>query len=111
MSSRTRLEDLAAIAGVSIATVSRALNNSPAVNDETKRRVWKIAREQNYHFRPSMPALLSGAAATIAIVVPTPSGRPTLISDPFVQELIGGIGEAARDSGCDVVISHLSPKS
>ena len=110
MSSRTRLEDLAVIAGVSIATVSRALNNSPAVNDETKRRVWKIAREQNYHFRPSMPALLSGAAATIAVVVPTPVGRPTQISDPFFHELIGGIGEAARDSGCDILISHLAPK-
>lgn len=111
MSSRTRLEDLATIAGVSIATVSRALNNSPAVNDETKRRVWKIAREQNYHFRPSMPALLSGAAATIAVVIPTPLGRQTQVSDPFFQELIGGIGEAARESGCDVLISHLAPKS
>lgn len=110
-SSRTRLEDLAAIAGVSIATVSRALNNSPAVNDETKRRVWKIAREQNYNFRPSMPAILSGAAATIAVVIPTPVGRQTEVSDPFFQELIGGIGEAARDAGCDILISHLAPKS
>lgn len=111
MSSRTRLEDLAAIAGVSIATVSRALNNSPAVNDETKRRVWKIAREQNYHFRPSMPALLSGATATIAVVIPTPQARQTQVSDPFFQELIGGIAEAARASSCDVLISHLAPKS
>ena len=111
MSGRTRLEDLAAIAGVSIATVSRALNNSPAVNDETKRRVWKIAREQNYHFRPSMPALLSRAAATIAIVIPAPLGRQMQVSDPFFQELIGGIGGAARDLDCDILISHLVPKS
>ncbi|HAY07399.1 MAG TPA: LacI family DNA-binding transcriptional regulator [Hyphomonas sp.] len=111
MSSRTRLEDLASIAGVSIATVSRALNNSPAVNDETKRRVWKIAREQNYHFRPSMPALLSGASATIAVVIPTPQARQTQVADPFFQELIGGIAEAARASSCDILISHLAPKS
>jgi DNA-binding LacI/PurR family transcriptional regulator len=111
MSSRTRLEDLAAIAGVSIATVSRALNDSPAVNDETKRRVWKIAREQNYHFRPSMPALLSGAAATIAVVIPTPQARQAQVSDPFFQEIIGGIGEAARASSCNLMISHLAPKS
>lgn len=107
MSSRTRLEDLASIAGVSIATVSRALNNSPAVNDETKRRVWKIAREQNYHFRPSMPALLSGADATISIVIPTPQGRQTRITAPFFQELIAGIAEAARATNCDLLISHL----
>lgn len=111
MSTRTRLEDLAAIAGVSIATVSRALNDHPAVNDETKRRVWKIAREQNYHFRPSMPALLSSASATIAVVIPAPQARQTQVSDPFFQELIGGIAEAARASSCDILISHLDPKS
>jgi len=109
MSSRTRLEDLASIAGVSIATVSRALNNSPAVNDETKRRVWKIAREHNYHFRPSMPALLSGAAATIAVVITNPHARQSDALHPFVQAFIGGITEAARVSGCDVLISHLAP--
>ena len=110
-STRTRLEDLAAIAGVSIATVSRALNNSPAVNDETKRRVWKIAREQNYNFRPSMPAILSGAAATIAVVIPTPPGRNSEVSDPFFQELIAGISDAARHAGCDILVSHLPYKS
>ena len=109
MSSRTRLEDLASIAGVSIATVSRALNNSPAVNDETKRRVWKIAREQNYHFRPSMPALLSGASATIAVVIPNPHARQSEALHPSVQDFIGGITEAARVSGCDLLISHLAP--
>ena len=111
MSSRTRLEDSPALLTVSIATVSRALNNSPAVNAETKRRVWKIAREQNYHFRPSMPALLSGATATIAVVIPTPQARQTQVADPFFQELIGGIAEAARASSCDILISHLAPKS
>lgn len=111
MSSRTRLEDLASIAGVSIATVSRALNNSPAVNDETKRRVWKIAREQNYHFRPTMPALLSDATATIAVVIPSPQARQSQVSAPFFQELMGGIAEAARAAACDILISHLAPKS
>lgn len=109
MSSRTRLEDLAVIAGVSTATVSRALNNSPLVNDETKRRVWKIAREHNYHFRPSMPALLSGASATIAVVIPGPHARQSEALHPFVQDFIGGITEAARLSGCDLLISHLPP--
>ena len=109
MSSRTRLEDLASIAGVSIATVSRALNNSPAVNEETKRRVWKLAREHNYHFRPSMPALLSSAEATIAVVIPVAEGRQDSPLHPFVQDFIGGIADAARGLGCDVLISHLMP--
>lgn len=109
MSSRTRLEDLASIAGVSIATVSRALNNSPAVNDETKRRVWKLAREHNYHFRPSMPAMLSSAVATVAVVIPIAEGRQESPLHPFVHDFIGGIADAARGLGCDVLISYLMP--
>lgn len=109
MKKYSRLEDLAEIAGVSIATVSRALNDHPSVREETKRRIWKIARDHNYSFRPHMPAILSGAAATIAIVVPTPQGRAGSIADPFYLELIGGVGEAARESGCDILISHVAP--
>lgn len=105
---RTRLADLAEIAGVSIATASRSLNNSPAVNDETKKRIWKLARELNYNFRPSMPALISSSSATIAIVMPPPRGRSNYASDPFHQELIGSISEAARDVGCDVLITHFT---
>ena len=71
----------------------------------------KIAREHNYNFRPSMPALLSGAAATIAVVVPTLAGRQTEVSDPFFQELISGLSEAGRLAGCDMLISYLAPKN
>lgn len=105
------LEDLAAIAGVSIATVSRALNDHPAVREETKRRIWQIAREHQYSFRPHMPAILSGNSATIALVIPSPQGRDDHINDPFFMELIGGIGEAARESGCDLLISHITPRN
>ena len=107
----SRLEDLAALAGVSIATVSRALNNSPAVREETKRRIWKLAREHNYPFRPHMPAILSGASSTIAIVIPTPQGRKGSLDDPFYMELIGGVGEAAREADCDILISHVAPQN
>ncbi|MEL6364429.1 MAG: LacI family DNA-binding transcriptional regulator [Pseudomonadota bacterium] len=105
-----RLEDLAQLANVSIATVSRALNDSPAVNEETKRRIWRIAREQNYAFRPHMPAMLSGATSTVSVVIPTPQGRKGDLADPFFLELIGGVGEAAREAGSDICISHLAPR-
>ena len=107
----TRLEDLAKLAGVSTATISRALNDSPNVNRDTKRRIWKLAHEHNYSFRPNMPALLSGAASTIAIVIPTHQSRGAKTSDPFYLELIGGVAAAARDINCDIVISHFEPQS
>lgn len=106
-----RLEDLAAQAGVSIATVSRALNDSSAVNDQTKRRIWALAREMGYGFRPSMPPSLDRAVATISIVIPTPQGREGWLLDPFFLELLGSVGEAARDVKCDFLVSHAIPQS
>ena len=41
----TRLEDIARLAGVSISTASRALNDHPAINARTKQLIWKLARE------------------------------------------------------------------
>jgi DNA-binding LacI/PurR family transcriptional regulator len=106
-----RLEDLAELAGVSIATVSRALNDSAAVNFKTKQMIWKLAREHGYAFRRNMPAGPIGAVATIAIVIPRPQGRVGRLSDPFIMELVAGIGDAARDRGCDFLVSHVAPTS
>lgn len=107
----TRLEDLARLAGVSIATASRALNDSPAVNDRTKQTIWKLAREHDYPFRRYMPAGPIGAQGTIALVTPRPQGREGRLSDPFFLELLAGVGEAARERGCDLIMSHVSPGS
>ena len=63
----TRLEDLARLAGVSISTASRALNDSPAVNARTKQLIWKLAREHDYPFRRYMPAGPIGADGVIAL--------------------------------------------
>jgi DNA-binding LacI/PurR family transcriptional regulator len=107
----TRLEDLAKLAGVSISTASRALNDSPAVNQRTKQLIWKLARELDYPFRRYMPAGPIGAEGTIAIVVPRPQGREGRMSDPFFLELLAGVGEAARERGCDILVSHVAPTS
>ena len=107
----TRLEDLAKLAGVSISTASRALNDSPAVNARTKQLIWKLAREHDYPFRRYMPAGPIGADGVIALVTPRPPGREGRLSDPFFLELLAGVGEAARERGCDVIMSHFSPTS
>ena len=106
-----RLEYIAREAGVSISTVSRALNDSPAVKRRTKQQIWKIARAHDYDFRSTMPNGPIGADATIAVIVPTPQARETRVADPFFLELLAGIAEAARERNADLVISHLSPRS
>ncbi len=107
----TTLEDLAHLAGVSIATASRALNDSPAVSDRTKQTLWKLAREHRYPFRRSMPIGPIGAVGTIALIVPPPHGRESMLDDPFILELFAGVGDAARARSCDVLISHFVPAS
>jgi DNA-binding LacI/PurR family transcriptional regulator len=105
----TRLEDIAQLAGVSTATASRALSDHPAVSNRTKQLIWKLAKEHGYKFRRTLSTGPIGASATIALVVPPPQGRDTLLDDPFMLELFAGVGDAARERGCDLVMSHFMP--
>lgn len=111
MSRPTRLEDLATLAGVSIATVSRALSDHAAVADATKRRVWALALEHDYPFRRYAAGGPVGAEATIAVIIPRPQSRSFRLADPFTLALIAAVGEAARERACDLVISHVSPSN
>src|SRR3546814_1629958 len=81
--SNTRLEDLAKMAGVSISTVSRALNDHPLISLKTKKRIWALARENNYPFRSSLPAAPLGSEGSIVVVTPHMQGRPLPLSHPF----------------------------
>lgn len=103
------LGDLAKLSGVSIATVSRALHDSPAVNDATKRHIWQLAHEHEFPLHRYALSHSLSAEATIAVVVPRPQGRAAKLSDPFVMELMAGIGDAARERNCDFVVSHRAP--
>ncbi|MBE7218417.1 MAG: LacI family DNA-binding transcriptional regulator [Caulobacteraceae bacterium] len=107
---RTRLEDIAALAGVSIATASRALNDSPAVARPTKLAVWRLAREHGYPFKAHMPAGPIGAAATIVVVTPRHDSMGGLLNT-FLLELMAGVTDAARARDCDVLVSYVSPTS
>ena len=107
--SNTTLEDLAKLAGVSISTVSRALNDHPSISTATKQRIWALARERGYPFRHYMPTSPIGSAGSVVIVTPRSYGRPLPLSHPFFLELLASIGEAARDRGCDFTVSHTTP--
>ena len=107
--SNTTLEDLAKLAGVSISTVSRALNDHPSISTATKQRIWTLARERDYPFRHYMPTSPIGSAGSVVIVTPRSYGRPLPLSHPFFLELLASIGEAARDRGCDFTVSHTTP--
>ncbi len=65
------IEDVARRAGVSVATVSRALRDLPNVAPATRERVRRAARELNYVAHPHAARLAARQSATVGIVVPT----------------------------------------
>jgi len=102
-----RLEDLAEIAGVSVATASRALNDSHLVNARTKNKILRIARQHDYAGRTSFKTQQRGSTGNISLIIPNPQGRDSALSDPFFLSLIGGIGDALWECGRNLVLSHV----
>ncbi|MDR0416363.1 MAG: LacI family DNA-binding transcriptional regulator, partial [Propionibacteriaceae bacterium] len=66
----TTIEDVARAAGVSTATVSRALRGLPHVTDETRELVRRTAQGLGYVPSPSAAALASGRTRTVGLVAP-----------------------------------------
>lgn len=105
---KIRMTDLARLAGVSVATVSRSLSDSSLINRITKRRVWQIASDHGYVAVRDMPETLHGSLATLALMMPAGGVR---FFDPFIQDLLAGIAEAAAEARCDLIISHAASGS
>ena len=63
-------KDIALLAGVSQATVSRSLNNSPLISKETRERVLRIAAEQGFEFNANARGLSTNRTNTIGIIYP-----------------------------------------
>ena len=64
------IRDVAQAAGVSTATVSRALRGLPHVDPETRERVRRVAAEMDYVVSPSASRLASGRTGTVAVITP-----------------------------------------
>lgn len=104
------LDDLARLANVSKSTVSRALNNSPLLSQETKERIQAIARK--YHYRINAPArnLRMRQSHTIGFVAPDYSPEFLSVEDLFGQELLSGVGKGLQALGYDLLIIHVTPR-
>src|SRR5258708_12260282 len=89
---KTTLKDLAKLAGVSLSTVSRALNDLPSIGIATKKRIWELAREGEYSFQQHIPIGPIGPAGPLAIFLPRtrpphpppfPPFHPLLLAQPL----------------------------
>lgn len=97
--------DIAYRAGVSQSTVSRALRNSPLVNEETRQRVQAIAKELNYKVDKNASSLRTQHSTTIALLLfEDPTSDESLIN-PFFLSMLGSITRACSNKGYDLLVS------
>jgi DNA-binding LacI/PurR family transcriptional regulator len=92
--------DIARIAGVSMATTSRALNNAPGVAAATRERVLAVAAQLSYVVSPEASRLAGGSTRRVALVVPH-------ISRWFFAALLEGLEAVLRDADLDVLLYHV----
>jgi DNA-binding LacI/PurR family transcriptional regulator len=92
------IRTVAALAKVSIATVSRTINGSPAVSDRLTKRVWQAIEQLNYFPNTHARSLVSGRSRILGIIVEN-------ITNPFFPELIQNFEEVAVAHGYEILVS------
>jgi DNA-binding LacI/PurR family transcriptional regulator len=95
------IREVAERAGVSIATVSRAVNRIPSVNPELARRVWRAIDEVGYLPNTQARALVSGRSRMLGLIV-------SEITNPFFPELVQEFETLAVAQGYEVLIGSTS---
>ena len=96
---RTSLKDLARELGVSIATVSRALRNSPEIGKDMQARVKELAKKLNYRPNPFAQSLRKEAPKIIGVVV------PNLVTH-YYAAVLDGIEDEARRAGYSIISAN-----
>ncbi|MBX6366113.1 MAG: LacI family DNA-binding transcriptional regulator, partial [Gemmatimonadetes bacterium] len=92
------IKDVARAAGVSVATVSRVLNESGPVREETRRRVWEVASSLRYVPNETARSLITRSTRTLGVVLPDLHGE-------FFSEVIRGIDQRAQRERYHLLVS------
>jgi DNA-binding LacI/PurR family transcriptional regulator len=99
---RPRIDDVAKKAGVSKTAVSFAFNQPEHLNEGTRERILSVAAELGYHPSPIARGLAARRTGQIGLVVP--QSTHDIFANPFLPELMRGIGDACDAEGIAVVI-------
>jgi len=99
------IRDIAAAAGVSHSTVSRALHGRGRMSEATRTHILGLAEQLGYTPDAQARSLVSGETRTIGVVV-------TTIADPFVVQIVDGIEAVAQAAGYSLFLSasHAQPE-
>lgn len=101
--------DVARVAGVSTATVSRVLNDHPSVRDETRLRVEAAMQALNYRVSIAARSLRTAQTRMVLALVPD-------FANPYYAEIVRGLGAAAREHDyelllCDTGVSEARERA
>ncbi|HSC49261.1 MAG TPA: LacI family DNA-binding transcriptional regulator [Gaiellaceae bacterium] len=99
----TTIQQLAAKSGVSVATVSRALNGSPEVSESTRKRILALAQQLDYTPSAAARTLVSRRSHVVGVILDTGPGHPDLLH-PFFQEVLVGLKHGAGARGYDLLL-------
>lgn len=97
MEKKINMKELAKELNISVATVSKALNDSYEISEHTKKRVLEAASRLNYTINPYASSLRNKKSKTIAVILPE-------VADHFFSLAINGIQSVAEKKGYHVLI-------
>jgi DNA-binding LacI/PurR family transcriptional regulator len=98
---RLSIRTVALAAKVSVATVSRTINNVPSVHPEIAKRVWEVIEKLDYYPNTQARALVSGRSRLLGLIV-------SEITNPFFPELIQGFEDIAVEHGYEILVSSTN---
>jgi len=96
------LKDISAEVGLSVATVSRALNGFPEVNDQTRQRVQSIADRLGYRPNRTAQRLVTGRSGMVGMIAKI---RPDMSADQTFFEILTGLTAALAARDVDLVLA------
>jgi LacI family transcriptional regulator len=110
--SRITIHDLAAMAGVTASTVSRAINARGGVGAATRQRILDLAAEHDFTLNATAQRLSTGRVQAIGVAFPFHASE--FVMRPVYPGLLGGLGDGAEQAGYDLMllsvpsVQHLS---
>ncbi len=103
------LADIAALAGVTPATVSRALSGHTRISHVTRGRVLDIAERHGFQINQTARNLRLGRTDAIGVVIPLGHESAQRVSDPFYTMLIGQLLDGLAQRGKAMLLSAVTP--
>lgn len=104
MSNKLTIRDIAQLAGVSTATVSRVLNNKPDVDPTTREHVMKVVQEHGFVPSVTASSLAGGRSPLLGVLVPS-------LTWPLMPQIMQSIAEVIEQTSYELVLYSISHRT